>query len=451
MVKRIAHRTAARTVARDGLRIVQRQVHLQTVEETVALAQAEGVAVIVVVAQQTCRMAVRHGEVSRHLLCTAGKRQGVVGRHTRAEEVFHVVLGMVAQVNVMHRPRLEVGGVQRGTHRQLVVGQRADLRSPSVSLDGVAVHRGTVCVLYLRCQQRRVEGDVRCDVDVELALAAPLGGDHHDTVGSNRTVKGRCIGTLEDVDRLDVVGVDQRQRIGTLGHTGIRKAFTSHVALAAGIVGHRYTVDDNQRRAAAQNGFGTAENNLRRTAGTTGTRRNRQTGHLALKGIGNVRVLDLHEVFRLHFLRGVCQRLFLALDTHGRHDDLLQKAALFLQRHVDGVLAVDGNRLTDIADVREDELRIRGGVDGEVAVDVGDGTVRGTLDEDGGADQRFTGRIDDTARHFLVAVLLHGLYRGSSGVRPCIGTGGSQCQRKSKGSREIQMLLLCFLKDFHPV
>ena len=68
-----------------------------------------------------------------------------------------------------------------------------------------------------------------------LSAAAFLGGDDDDTVRTTATIDGGCRGVLEDVEALDVLGVDDGQTIGETFHT---------------LVVHGHTVDHDQRVVA---------------------------------------------------------------------------------------------------------------------------------------------------------------------------------------------------------
>ena len=188
--------------------------------------------------------------------------------------------------------------------QQLVcLSQVGNLSAPSVDRQSTALSvTSAISILYFGSKQWCVEGNVRRYADGHLAFLTLLRGNHHHTIGSHRAIKRRSVGTFQHVDALDVVGVNHRQRVGTFAYTRIGN-IAAAANLAARVVQHGHTVNNDKYRAVTQNRFVTTQDNFRCTTGTTGTGRNGNTRHLTLKCVGHVGVLHLHQVFCLHFLR----------------------------------------------------------------------------------------------------------------------------------------------------
>jgi len=68
-----------------------------------------------------------------------------------------------------------------------------------------------------------------------LALTTLLGGDDDNTIRTTATIDSCGRSVLQDIEALDILGVNERQRIGKTFHA---------------IVVHRHTVDDDQRVVA---------------------------------------------------------------------------------------------------------------------------------------------------------------------------------------------------------
>ena len=340
-------------------------------------------------------MAVGHGNVGLNQVRTARHRHRVVRCHARAIEVFHVVVAIVAQVHLAL-----VGNLVRGS-RQCPHGRLADASAPAVGLAEIAlcIHGGTIRVLDFRQQQRRVESDVARVAYRELSGLAFLRRNHDDAVGRPRTVERGGVGTLQHVHRLDVVGVDHRERVGTFG-VGVFRHVVGVVDLAARVVGHGHAVDDDERRRTRQNRLVTAQLDARRSASTASTRRDDDTRHLTFERVRHVHVLHLHQVLCLHLLRGVGQRFFLAENTHRRHHHFANVVARFgLHRDVERCAHVGRHLLRRVADVGNGDGG-RLAVDGkrEVAVDVGNRLRVASLDGDCRSDERFACFVEHRSR-----------------------------------------------------
>ena len=299
VVHGVTHSTTTDAVLGLRLHIVEVGVHRQTVEELVVLTEGEGVAVVLVVLEQTTGMRVGVADVAAHLFGTTGEANAVVGGDAEAVEVADVVGTVVAEIDVaggadaslLENLRtgqvrtvgvgLEVELVDGSFLRQVAaVGVVGDvggiagvlarhLGTPAVDadatgLDEVALfvegggnYAGTVDILDFGSDESLVHGDVRGEVHIELAFLTLLGGNHEYTVGSTRTVECGSVGTLQDVDALDVVRVDLRKCVATFGRSRCGKVHTVDLA-AAGVV-HRHTVDNDEGVVVTLDGLVTAE------------------------------------------------------------------------------------------------------------------------------------------------------------------------------------------------
>ena len=209
-----------------------------------------------------------------------------------------------------------------------------------------------------------------------LVLAALLGGDDDDTVRTAATVDGRGRGVFQDGERLDVVRIDQRQRV---------------VHTFRGIVVHRHTVDDNQRAvggvqrsAAANTDFGTSARFARRCVDI-------HAGNLTLD---HVLGRGYHTVILLIGLHGNDRTGEVVLLGHTVTNDhhVVQCRGIFLQCHSDIGSCLYGGRL--VAYVGNGERSALFGRDGEIAVEIGNSSPRCLSgNTDGSADDGFSLRV----------------------------------------------------------
>ena len=112
---------------------------------------------------------------------------------------------------------------------------------------GSPVARHYVAVLvageHVPCLAGRLHGHVGGEVDLGLAILAPLGGDDYHAVAGAAAVDGRGRRVLEDGHRLDVVGRDHRQRVA--------HALRALVAQRHAVEHDERVVGGVERRAAA--------------------------------------------------------------------------------------------------------------------------------------------------------------------------------------------------------
>ena len=275
VVQGVHDRTTTGTVLGIGVYIVQRQVYIQfLVEQRVVLTEREGITLIRVVGYHTIGIGVGIREIGTNLLGTTAYRNRVVVGSTRLEEIGDIVLGIITQMSA------RVGELVGRHIRHLLTPARGR------ELIGSHVDIGTVGVLDLGENQRSLESYIGVHAHRDTTLFTAFGGNHQHTVGSSTTVKGGGIGTFQNVDAFDVVGVDERKGIATLGRARIGKRVTIAAPCRSGttdLVGHRNTVDHNQRAVVTHNRLVTTQQDFRGTTGTTGTLCNRYTGSLTLQ------------------------------------------------------------------------------------------------------------------------------------------------------------------------
>ena len=212
-----------------------------------------------------------------------------------------------------------------------------------------------------------------------MAFLALFGRDEDHAVGSTGTVDGRRTGVLEDLDRLNVVGVEVGER-----------------ALGA--------VDDHKRRAGAVERSTAAENDGRRSARVTGDLLHAEASHGAGEGLSRIGV---HTGGDYVFLDGSDGVRYLGAELAaavGSNHGLGQHFVVFCQ-HDTNRLAVPDNFLRYIADAGDYEdvpflgIRLH-----EVAVEVGHGAEGDglSLDEDGSADHAQALRVEDDTPASLI-------------------------------------------------
>ena len=200
---------------------------------------------------------------------------------------------------------MEVGCVQRSLEIKLAIGKATNLCTPSIGRNAIRRNSTSVFALYFGSKQGSVERNVRRKVDVQTTFLTFLCRNHNNTVSSHRAIKSGSVGTFKYVDAFNVIGVNQRKRVGAFGHACISKAFAAHTSAPACVVAHRNAVYHDKRRAITQNRLVTTQNNLRCATRTTCTRGDGDTRNLTFKRVGHVGVLHFHQVFCLHLLRGV--------------------------------------------------------------------------------------------------------------------------------------------------
>ena len=405
VVDGVTHRTTAHTVLRLRLAVVSAHVDGHAVPELVVLAEGEGVTVVRILGDETVGMAVGKRYVGAHLLRTARDAQRVVRVDTRLEEVGHVVGTIAAQVERIDQAVLIVLGWHGHVVRE--VATTIETATPAVrAIRGdvacCIVAGSTIEVLNFWREQGLAEGHVGVETYVNLTFLTLLGGNHDDTVGCCRTIKGCGVSTLEHVHALDVVGVNHGEGVGTFARGGVHEL--CHVAnLSARVVRHGHTVHYDEGRVVTQDGLVTTEHDFRSATSATRRGRNGHTRNLTFHGVHEVGVLHLHEVVGLNLLRGVGQRLLLAHDTHGGHHGLVEAVAFLGEGEGEGI-ARPLLLLSAVANQGDaNRLAILGTTDGEVTILVGCCCTLGTYQHNDSAHEGFAfGRYHFTFNHTVL-------------------------------------------------
>ena len=166
---------------------LQEAVHLRCDVRT------SGKTLVVGVHNQAVDIEPTHREVILRLVVTAVQRSTIL---LSQGCTCHLLL----PVNGIHA--LHVGAIPK------LVDEHRTIISLSF-LDGLGI---LVEAQHIEFVGQSLQTEVGRDVDVGLTLRAVLGGDHHNTIGTCRTVDGRSRGVFQNLDALNVGGVHE---IGT--------------------------------------------------------------------------------------------------------------------------------------------------------------------------------------------------------------------------------------------
>ena len=281
-------------------------------------------------------------------------------------------------------------GVKRVGDVERVPGERSLslLVGPLGALAGlqVAVEDELIVVRGMRhLVLARDGGDAVGGVEIHVALAglAGLGGDDHDAVRRAGAVQGGGRGILQHRDGLDVLRVDAGQDAGG----GVR------ITGVLGVIGARggHAVDHVQRRGGGVERTGTADAEGGRGARLAGGGAHLKAGNLALEGLlhGGDGLLG-QFVGADH--RGGTRVGGLLRRAVGDDDGLVQEFGAGRELHVQEAVAPDGNLHGLIADGGEDQDAVRRDADRIDTIHIGNDTLRGAADDDGGSGNRIAVR-----------------------------------------------------------
>ena len=264
----------------------------------------------------------------------------------------------------------------------LVQAGRQDARPVGQGDTLVLEHQVQSVHVLLRIQEVGHLGDVLLTVvsvvgKDRTAFLTLLGGHEDNAVRSTRTVDGGGGGVLEDVDGLDVGGVQGAQAAA------------------------RDAVDDVQRLGIAD-GAHTADVHLEALARLTGTLGDGDARALALESAEGRGGVEFREVVALHLDRGPGEELLL-LDTVTDDHRLGQLVQVGFQDDVHDGTAVDGDFLAGVAEDFHGEDAVGRSLHRVLAVDVGRGPVGRSLDDDRGERDGFAVlAVSDGSRDGLV-------------------------------------------------
>ena len=184
---------------------------------------------------------------------------------------------------------------------------------------------------------------------------AVLGGDHHNTVCTSGTVDGGGGSVLQNLDALDVGGVDE-----------------------VGVVAHLHTVHDIKRRGVAIDGTHTTDADGRLAVRSTVLLGDHHTSCRALEGHGDVGRHPLHHGFLVDSGHGTGD-VALPHGTITNDHDILEHGVVVLQDDLEVVPSIHSNTLRKISHIGDIKCCIRGSLHGELTVVVGDYTSVATL------------------------------------------------------------------------
>ena len=340
------------------------------------------------------------------LVGAGGHADGVVLHHAEAEELVEPVgvallgglqvgVARFRRVGQPELPRVGVVGVDQVPHLAVdaavggvvdpVVARAGEVEPPLLGHFLVDVH------LVLRVHDVEVvvrrlhaHGELAGIVDAALSGFSFLGGHDDDAGHGPCAVDGRGRAVFQNLEALDVVGVETGDG-GT--DEGLHVARGESVGAHVDGVFHDDAVHHPQRLAAAEDGGGAAHADLGRRAEGAAHVLYRHAGGPSLKGAADVRhTVDFHLLgIELHGGAGEEPLVHL---LHTGDDHFLQVLALGLQGDVDA--RPDGHGLLDEPDVGDFEpLGTCGDVlDGKFSVQVGRRAEGGALHPYAGPDER---------------------------------------------------------------
>ena len=247
----------------------------------------------------------------------------------------------------------------------------------------------------VRIRRDHAVGEFTRIVDAADTGTSLLGGDDDHTGHGAGTVDRGCGTVLEDVEALDVLGIQTGD-----GRTDKRRGITRREVLGrnVGHVLHDDTVDNPQRFRATANRRCTADADLgRRTEGTRYVL-HRHTGRTALKTAA-----DISQTRNLHI---VCDKLVgcsgeqaLVHCCHTRYDHCLHSLRIGFEFHAD--VTRNGNLLRLVTYIGDDQNSIVGEIlQLEFSIQIGRDTDRRVvLEDDRSTDDRCVGFIDNQTLH----------------------------------------------------
>ena len=245
-----------------------------------------------------------------------------------------------------------------------------------------------------------------------------LGRDDDNARHGARTVDGSRGTVLQDVEALDIVGVQTGDRGGDQG-VGVTGAEVFRIDVDD--VFHDHAVHDPQRLGGAVDGGRAADADLRGGTERTGDVLHGDTGHTAFQGAGDIgHTADL-GVVGVH-LDGGTREQAAVHRGHTGHDGLFEDLGIRLEGDADVV--AHGNCLFLEAQERDHEVLrgLRHLVQDKVTVQVCHGSDRaGALHIHVGARHRFSviGGDDRTADH------------------PCLRGGGHHAEKEGTCTEQI--------------
>ena len=209
-------------------------------------------------------------------------------------------------------------------------------------------------------------------VDLQLAFLAGFGRDEDDAVRAAGAVDGRGGRVLEDLDGLDVAGIE---------HPDNALADLSVIGGVHGAALHRDAVDDPEGIRAGRDGTDAADLDLLGGAWHTGAGIDLHAGCHALQGRLHGGRDGAHGILCLDGADRADVVAFLR-STVANHDHIVQEVGVVAQRHVDFFAAADRLFAGLITDGGENQHGVAWGEDFIVAVTIRESTFPFAIDHD---------------------------------------------------------------------
>ena len=208
-----------------------------------------------------------------------GEVAGSIGRGVGLGVGSRKSLATVGPTGIIHILVAELAAVHGKTCSVIVIGGSALVAELLyiAAVEGILLHPDPLfgrSEIDLALHLLPAPGAV--ELDAGLAALAVLGGDEHHAVGTTRTVDGRRGGVLEDFNRLDVVGVDGVDVVGS------------------------HTIDHIERVGVGMDGSGATDADLRVLARLAGGRTDLDTCHLSLKCGSDIRDGAVTQLLAVH-------------------------------------------------------------------------------------------------------------------------------------------------------
>ena len=236
------------------------------------------------------------------------------------------------------------------------------------------------------------EAEVGGIVDIVLATGTLLGGNHDDTIGTTRTVNGCGRDIFEDLDALDVRGIQERERVEvSLGILDARLGSRL-------VIVDDETVDDIERFVATRDGVAATDTDVGSSTWLTRSGADIHAGNRTREGRLDRRRRQL-QVVGIDTADGSGE-LSALLGTVTDYDNLLQGRTILREGDGDRFrIIVHIDLLILITDKRNQQNHRQLGLclEDELSVNVGDDTaLLGTF-----------GRDRSTRERFVISIIYH--------------------------------------------
>ena len=225
--------------------------------------------------------------------------------------------------------------------------------------------------------------------DAQRSGLALLRGDDDGSVGGIVAVKGRCGGSRQHRNRFDVFGIDVRDSFRRAPRVELRTAFAAQIE-------HRDTVDYIKSIRRLADGLAAAHHHFRSAAHTRRRGVYVHAGNLTVQRVDEIGVFVADDIFGIHLLHVVRQRLLRTFDTQSRYHDGIDGLGLFAQGEVDLRTLTDENLHRSITQEIDSQHGRRGrcrNLQGVRTIEPRARTDRRALHKNRRTDHRSTGTI----------------------------------------------------------